>query len=382
MRPSHLALLAVLLVVAAPTRADAPVKSMSPVRVDAQLGDGVVVSTDQLKLTFRTRAQFRAEGVTEGEDGLLGVMVRRLRAVSAAEMFEGTLLLNVQLSFAPRDIEPDNPSVLRDAYLTWKPHREFNLKVGQMKVVFDRQRMNSSSSLLLPDRSLAQTELTLDRDVGVQVGSDDALGIDLIQYQLAIYGGDGRGRLAQDVGLLYVARLQITPFGSFDDLDETGVERDEKLRVAIAFAGAFNDDSPRPKSTTGIYDDSIRTDFLHATADTLVKVSGITLAAQGQLRIATAVSGAQEASSAVGGFVQLGIPATDHIELAGRIGRLAPFVAPVRNPVGFVGQTEIRPGVNVYFHGHEAKLQGAVGLVLNDDGTRKVDGQLQMQLWF
>ena len=53
----------------------------------------------------------------------------------------------------------------------------------------------------------------------------------------------------------------------------------------------------------------------------------------------------------------------------------------VPNPVDLQGSTELRPGVNFYVHAHDAKVQTSVGLVIDYDGTRHADGQVQLQLF-
>jgi phosphate-selective porin OprO and OprP len=371
------------------TPADAPTgPAQEKPLVRAALGEGLIFDSGDggLKAALRARGQFRAEaGKAEDEDAVAAIYVRRLRASLKASALDGLFDLTIQLSFSPRDLESDNPSPLRDANGTVNLHRDVRLRVGQMKVPFDRQRLVSSSAIAMPERSPVIAALTLDRDLGAYWLSDDLLGLGVLKAQAGVFGGDGRNRINIDTGLLYVARLQLNPLGRFEDLNEVEHDRQAPPRFALAAAIAFNDDSPRTLSTTGTYDLDQRTDFVHGTVDFLGKVAGMHALVEVLARIATETKGHDDAMSAAGGLVQVGALITDHIELVGRVSRTQPLPREwlsVPNPADARASTELRPGVNFYFHEHEAKLQTTVGLNVQDDLTRSVDGQLQLPLFF
>lgn len=354
--------------------------------VSAALGRGIEVKRgDLFKATLRARGQFRVEGsATEGEDPAAVFSVRRLRASLKASALDELVDLVIQLSFAPRDLEPDQPSPLRDANATVNLHRDVRVRVGQMKVPFDRQRMTSSSSLAFPERSVAVNALTLDRDIGAYWLSDDLFGAGILKAQVGVFSGDGRNRLNTDLGLLSVARVQVAPLGNFDDLDEVTFDRAAPFRFAVAGAVAFNDDTPRERSTIGDYTLDARADFVHATVDVLARTSGLTGFGAALVRVATAVEGQDTATSGVGGVVQLGGLITDHVEVVGRVSRFHPLPREwlmVPNPADTLGSTEIRPGMNLYVHEHDVKLQATVGVTVLDDLTRTADGMLQLQLF-
>jgi hypothetical protein len=356
--------------------------------VRAAFGDGVTVDTGDgnFKLNTRVRGQFRADAIKiEDQDPVAGFLVRRMRLSIKASALDDLFDFAVQLAFAPRDLESDMPSPLRDAYATLNLHRDVRLRVGQMKVPFDRQYMTSSGALALADRSIAVGGLLLERDVGAYWMSDDLAGLGLFKAQVGAFGGDGRNRLNTDLGMLYTARVQLHPLGKFADLEEVELNRDAPPKLAFAVAAGFNDDSPRTLSTSSDYDLAARTDFLHGTVDALGKVAGMTAFAAVLIRVATETKGHDDAMSAVGGVVQLGALVTDHVEVVGRVARLHPLPRDwlvVPNPADFQGSTELRPGVNVYVHEHDAKFQTSVGVVVLDDFTRTVDGQIHLDLTF
>jgi len=72
------------------------------------------------------------------------------------------------------------------------------------------------------------SELNLDRDVGVQLFSRSLLN-DKLGYTLGLFGGEGRNRLGREAGFLYSARVELWPFGQFDDVPEGDLQRRHRL---------------------------------------------------------------------------------------------------------------------------------------------------------
>ncbi|MCI0627764.1 MAG: hypothetical protein L0387_39965, partial [Acidobacteria bacterium] len=158
------------------------------------------------------RFQFRAteKWVTSEPESLSSeFMIRRARLDFAGNLFNQNWNYRIQLAFSNLDMEPDRAVPLRDAYVTWSRFRDSNIRMGQMKVPFDRQRVTSSSALQMVDRSIVVDELNLDRDVGIQILSKDFLGLGRLTYQAGVFGGDGRNRTSDAPGVLWVGRLQF-----------------------------------------------------------------------------------------------------------------------------------------------------------------------------
>ena len=202
---------------AAQVRAEKPAPAMV---VEGGFGKGATIksSDDRFSLNIRGRIQARAT-VTEtdgdGDPPVTGFQVRRMRVVLQGNALGPELTYYIQLAFSNLDMESDLRSPLRDAYFTWAIARDANLRVGQMKVPYGRQRVVSSSALQMADRSIVVAEFNLDRDVGLHLFSKDLFGLgEKLGYSLAVFGGDGRNRVTDAFGLLYAARLQVTPMAS------------------------------------------------------------------------------------------------------------------------------------------------------------------------
>lgn len=369
------------------TTANTPAPSVAapPARVTAEFGRGVsfVSEDDSLSLTLRGRIQSRFSHAEELRPGTRtdGFQIRRMRLTLEGHALTRELRYRIQLAFSNLDQEPDLRTPLRDAFVTWTPSRDVGFWVGQGKVSFDRQRMVSSGNLQLVDRSIVTGELNLDRDVGVQIRSKDLFGLGgRIGYQLGLFGGDGRNRIATAAGLLYVARVELRPLGAFEDEVEADIDRTPSPKLTVALAGAYNADSNRARSTFEAVLPG-RTDYRHAAADMIFKWAGFSLQSEVMYRRAVAARVGPEGQEVLtrsgwGWFAQAGYMVTDHLEVAGRYGDLMPI-----GESALTRQREAGGGLSWYFDGHDLKLQSDYFFLFGDqlaDGQHQARVQLQI----
>jgi phosphate-selective porin OprO and OprP len=362
-------------------------------KLEVAFGEGAkFTSADEtFSLQLRGRIQLRYTHLyDEDEDSSDRFEVRRARLVLRGHALVEELTYNIQLAFSNQDTESDLRLVLRDAYVNYAFHRDLELRAGQMKVPFNPQRVTSSSALQFPDRSIVQNELNLDRDVGVQLHSSDLFGLGhVLGYAIGLFGGDGRNRLADDSGLLYVLRLQVNPFGKIDIREEADIARTKTPKLAIGGALARNERTVRLRSTFGDTVTSRRPfDYVHAEADLNFKWLGFSFRAEGLLRhadekrVAAIVGGAARADatrSAWGFFGQAGYMLTDHLEVSGRYGELRPL----RRLSAVAFERETGGGLSWYFFGHDLKVQTDYFYLWGkelSEGDHQV--RLQFQLYF
>jgi len=367
--------------------------SGQPATVTADFGRGVTFRTEdrRFSLNIRGRIQARLTVSEQPERPQTEFQIRRMRLALQGNFFGDDFRYNVQLAFSNLDTEPDLRLPLRDAYVTWQGVRDLNVRFGQMKVPYGRQRVVSSSSLQFADRSVAVGELNLDRDVGVVAFSRDLFGLGRrLTYDLGVFGGDGRNRLTEDFGMLYAARLQFQPFGEFDDLAEADTLRLDRPRLAVALSGAYNQRSRRARSTFG---DTYREPFdqLHAAVDLLFKWRGLSLQAEALYRRADAdshVLGADAmgqptlewSRSAVGYYVQAGYLLTSHAELAARWGEVIPDAG--ASPT-LHRSRELGGALSWYFQRHDFKLQADYFYLTGEDfSAGRHQARLQAQVYF
>lgn len=362
--------------------------------VEAGLGRGITVrsSDDKSSMNVRARIQLRATALGEPDDereDTTEIAIRRMRLVFQGNADGPRLTYYVQLSFSNLDTEPDLRLPLRDAYVTWVPHRDVSVRVGQMKVPFSRQRVTSSSALGMVDRSIVVSELNLDRDVGMQLFSKDLFGIGRLGYAVGLFGGEGRNRLGRAAGLLYTARLEAWPLGAFDDYVEGDAKRSPALRVAFGGNVGYNANTNRPRSTVGTPYPAGDFDYTNASADAVLKTHGLFLSwellyrrADRDSRVLT-TSGPSPtiwSRSGWGQYVQAGQMLTNHLEVSARHSQLHP--AKGTDPA-FATARETGVGIGYYLNGHDLKIQGDYFRVTDaTTGGMVHQGRAQLQLFF
>ena len=359
--------------------------------VTGEFGRGVTFRTadERFSLNLRARMQARFTLAERPVEPKTEFQIRRARLVLQGNLFGRDQQYYIQLGFSNQDTEPDLRLPLRDAYFIWSRFRDVSVRVGQMKVPFGRQRVVSSSAQQMVDRSLAVGEFNLDRDVGLVLFSKDLFGLgSRLGYQLGVFGGDGRNRLSDVFGLLWVARVQVTPFGEFDDLVEADVQRLPRPRLALGFGAAYNQNSRRARST---FSDTYLEGFdqLHLGADLTFKLAGFSLAVEWLWRRANesshmvTVSGAsvtEYARSGYGYHVQAGYLFNDHLEVSARWAQVIPF----RGSDPRLHRTrELGAGASWYFAQHNLKIQADWFNVFREEFA---DGQhqarVQLQVYF
>jgi phosphate-selective porin OprO/OprP len=381
-------------VLAPPASADEGAKPTG--RIDGGPGRGLVFTTpdESFSIQMRARAQLRGALLVEDEasenEDVIGFNVRRMRLAIRADARPWNLNLYVQLGMAPLDLDPVAPNIVRDAVLTWRPSPAFRLRFGQTKVAFNRERVISSSALAFVDRTLVNAELNLDRDIGVQFLFDRLDGEGHLLAQFGVFGGDGRGMLNQDMGLLYSARLEYRLDPKADDYSEADLrENTARPQLSIGLGGAFNHRSIRSRSTHGSLLQQGSFDQWHGELDFLFKQNGWFLQGELVLRKATRdaftwVDEAGEeittrAGSGLGWFLSAGHSFTPEWMVAARFAELRPWSDASR----LSNSREVRATLGWFLSDHDFKVQADWGWLFGDDiGRGDFEMRVQTQAFF
>ncbi|MFY0569573.1 porin [Archangium lansingense] len=352
------------------------------VSVSASPGKGLTVTTDdgRFGMTIRARAQLR-ETLAREDKTTNEINVKTLRLITQGHVLNPDLKYNIQLAFGTNDFETGNPSPIFDAFVEYTRVRDLNVRAGQYFVPFDRARTIREFALQLVDRQQVVQELTLDRDVGLMLYSNDLGGLNgILGYHLFIGGGEGRNRFGgQATGGIYVARLVLRPWGPFDDDQEGDLQRLPKPRLAIGLAGAYNQNTNRQRSTTGNTLTLGTLDYRHAAADVVFKHSGFSFLGEVVLRKAgsdfldgTSATGTplrEYSRSGWGYFFQAGYLVHPLVEVAARWDQLFAFEGTdpaLIKQVDTQGK-QVGGGVNVYLNGHAFKLQTDYFYIFGND---------------
>ena len=128
-----------------------------------------------------------------------------------------------------------------------------NVKAGQWKIEYTRERFISSGEQQMVDRSLLNRKFTVDRQQGVEIyGNLDGGGIANFNYWAAILTGMGRGATQNDDDkMMYFGRFQWNFLGRQVPFSGGDLKLSQKPAGIIAIAGITNTSPYTRFSTTG-----------------------------------------------------------------------------------------------------------------------------------
>jgi hypothetical protein len=327
-----------------------------------------------LAIGLRGQLLYTLEYDGEANEASHGLQIRRARVKFGGHMFGEHNEYKMELALSPRDEAFDGNTVHRtpllDWYLDFTHLRDLSVRFGQYKVPFSRQRVVSSGSLQMVDRALANGEFNLDRSIGLDLRSEDFLGLDKLRYYLGIYTGEGRDQFEVDeFELMYLARFEVLPLGMFDDYAEGDFARIKRPRLAIAAAYAFVDGAQADQGILGSTpSDGGTTDYHNVAADFVLHVLGLSVTGEffwrrgfrkfGNATIEddagnTIPAPRDPARNGLGWFAQAGfmIPRVP-VELVARYGQIRKL-----GQTSLADADEVGGGINYYIGRHAMKLQ-------------------------
>ena len=117
--------------------------------------------------------------------------------------------------------------------------KAFGIRVGQWKIDYNRERVDSSGRQQFVERSIVNRVFTVDRQMGLGFRGRlfEGTGADM-RYYAGAFTGEGRGVSNDDDNLMYIGRLQWNFLGRDLALRQTDVERTEKPTGSFAVGGA------------------------------------------------------------------------------------------------------------------------------------------------
>ncbi len=362
-----------------PAPAEAPEDAPKGVRFRFKPGKGLLAESHdgQFSLATRVRGQFRY-ALEDSASGLLHQFrIRRARIVFSGHLFGSKNRYKMELAVSPNDLGIGNDlaedledrvptnSPLLDLYMDFRQLRDLSVRIGQYKLPSNRTRVISSGNLQMVDRSIVNSEFTLDRDMGLDLRSADFLGLDLLRYYAGV--SIGRGRDSQgfdDFGLNYFVRLEVLPFGMFKDYSEVDFKRTDRARLSIGAVYVYQDrNRGLRRITSRLPEDGGTTDYQMVMVDAIFKHSGFTAQVEAALRHGernadgdTSQGALTPARNGWGAMLQAGYLVQDvPFEVSARVGAV--------RSIGEADKTslsdthEVGVGMGWYFFEHPFKLQ-------------------------
>ncbi len=368
-------------------------------------GDGFTIKTKDENFSLRTRflgqVQFSVND-RENSNTATDFRIRRLRIVWDGNAYRPWLLYSVQ-------VDADSGGLsLRDAYFDLAYDTRIAPRVGQYKVPFSREQLNSATALQLVERSILDEEFGFGRDRGAAIYG--VLG-NFITYGAGVFNGDGRNGTSSDSNLLYTGRVQFTPCcgelkykqGSFPTGGDYNFEPNfgpkDKPLIAVSAGvaiipglnvGRKTPDNDIDERFVEIFGEDVidagnaQADVFEFTADASLRYWIFNLEGDYFVRHVSPDGGGFASPTDQGFRVQSGVfLVPEFIEVAGRF----VYIGFDDDIGGRDSKFEITPGLNFYFSkSHKWKLQFSYSFIRDKDTVSEETDQnvfrTQLQAYF
>lgn len=327
--------------------------------------------------SFSVKFTPRFQVLYEGEDNRTSgnwddrLLIRRARLTFEGFAYSPKLKYKFQLGFSnedtgsePREENNYASNIVLDAVIQWNIISNLELWVGQTKLPGNRERLVSSKKMQFVDRSLLNAEFNLDRDIGLQIHNQHQIGSVVIRETGSISMGQGRNLTVDNTGGYdYTARLEILPFGEFEnngDYVGSDIEREQTPKLALAGSFDYNDGASREQGQTENFLSEPR-DLLALFVDAMFKYKGFSAMAEyaykkapdGPVVLINNLGEVEEAYITGNAFnIQAGYLFLNNWEIAGRFTDL--------NPTRITGRSDEQQytlGISKYLSGHNLKVQ-------------------------
>lgn len=213
-------------------------------RVEVRYKDGLRLESSDGKFAarIRWRAQLRMTDLTsddlvgeqDGVDEEAGFLVRRARFKLDGHAYRPWLGYYLEYGIVA--------SVLLTLQFDIQPSDLVGVRIGQYKVLYNRERVDSSGAQQFADRSIVTPPFTLDRQTGPTVLGrlfKDSWADS--RYAGGVFTGTGRGGgLDEDQEPMFIGRWQWNFLKRDLGFSQSDVQRRAKPAGSLSFAGATN----------------------------------------------------------------------------------------------------------------------------------------------
>lgn len=199
----------------------------------------------QLRYTHPNRSDPRSVGNFTTREDVSNFEARRLRMKIGGHGYKKWIKYYFEVDLQPsRDFDDSAASSsarVIDYRIDVQPIDEIGFRVGQWKINFNRERVDSSGRQTFVERSIVNRVFTIDRQVGFMLQGRlfKETPAD-IRYYAGMFNGEGRSVNNDSGELMYMGRLQWNFLGRDLKWRQSDVSYHEKPTGSLAFAAATN----------------------------------------------------------------------------------------------------------------------------------------------
>ena len=172
----------------------------------------------QGRYTFPERGDPRNEGAfSDNEESTFEL--RRVRMKVGGHGYKPWIKYYFEVDWQPTISNASNSCCGdRTRLIDWRIMLEkfkwLKLRIGQWKINYSRERVDSSGKQTMVERSIMNRVFTIDRQVGMMLYGRVNPGTILdTNYYLGMYSGSGRATINDDDNMMYMGRIQWNVFG-------------------------------------------------------------------------------------------------------------------------------------------------------------------------
>jgi phosphate-selective porin OprO/OprP len=196
----------------------------------------------QFRLTHPTRSDPRQVSSFASQEKTT-FQARRLRMKIGGHGYRPWLKYYFEIDLQPTRDSDDSSSDSSTRVIDWRidvdKWKKIGLRVGQWKIDYNRERVDSSGRQQFVERSIVNRIFTIDRQMGVSLRGHLFEGTPAdLRYYAGVFTGEGRGVANDDNNMMFAGRLQWNFLGRDLGMSQTDVERTMLPTAALGFGGA------------------------------------------------------------------------------------------------------------------------------------------------
>ncbi len=199
----------------------------------------------QLRYTNPNRSDPRSVGNFTTREDASNFEARRLRMKIGGHGYKKWIKYYFEVDLQPsRDFDDSSSASstrVIDYRITVQPIDEIGFRVGQWKINYNRERVDSSGRQTFVERSIVNRVFTIDRQVGAMVQGRlfKKTPADL-RYYAGVFNGEGRSVNNPTNDMLYMGRLQWNFLGRDLKWRQSDVSYHKEAAGSLAFAYSTN----------------------------------------------------------------------------------------------------------------------------------------------